>query len=89
LFIKLSKIWVLDPGSGIGKNLFRIPDPETRIPDPGLKGMGSRIRICNTAIYIILRPTKFFQTPGEASFSLERARVYVEPEMKFLDINLI
>jgi hypothetical protein len=42
---KLSKIFVWDPGSG--KNLFRIPDPgpgvkkapdpESRIPDPGLE----------------------------------------------------
>jgi hypothetical protein len=32
---KLSKIWVWDPGSG--KNLFRIPDPGSRIPDPGVK----------------------------------------------------
>jgi hypothetical protein len=35
IFTKLSKIWVLDPGSG--KNLFRIPDPRVkkhRIPDP-------------------------------------------------------
>jgi hypothetical protein len=30
----LSKIWVLDPGSG--KNLFRIPDPGVKkAPDPG------------------------------------------------------
>jgi hypothetical protein len=35
---KLSKVWVLDPGSG--KNLFRIPDPGVKkAPDPG-----SRIR---------------------------------------------
>ncbi len=32
--IKLSKIWVWDPGSG--KNLFRIPDPGfKKAPDPG------------------------------------------------------
>jgi hypothetical protein len=31
---KLSKIWILDPGSG--KNLFRIPDPGVKkAPDPG------------------------------------------------------
>ncbi len=31
---KLSKIWVLDQGSG--KNLFRIPDPGVKnAPDPG------------------------------------------------------
>ncbi len=39
---KLSKIWILEPGSG--KNLFRIPDPVSR----GQKGTGSRIRIRNT-----------------------------------------
>ena len=38
---KLSKIWVWDPGSGIGKK--PIPDPGSR----GQKGTGSRIR--NTA----------------------------------------
>ncbi len=34
--IKLSKIWIWDPGSG--KNLFRIPDPGPGVkkaPDPG------------------------------------------------------
>jgi hypothetical protein len=40
---RLSKICVWDPGSG--KNLFRIPDPESR----DQKGTGSRIRIRNTA----------------------------------------
>jgi hypothetical protein len=49
IVIKLSKIWVWDPGSwirdpGSGKNLFRIPDPGSR----GQKGTGSRIRIRNT-----------------------------------------
>ncbi len=41
---KLSKIWVLDPGS-------KIRDPEKSISDPGSrcqKGTGSRIRIRNT-----------------------------------------
>jgi hypothetical protein len=28
IVIKLSKIWVWDPGSGIWENLFRIPDPQ-------------------------------------------------------------
>jgi hypothetical protein len=33
-FIKLSKIWFWDPGSG--KNLFRIPKPGVKkAPDPG------------------------------------------------------
>jgi hypothetical protein len=38
---KLSKIWVMDPGSGIrdpgsGKNLFQIPDPGVKkATDPG------------------------------------------------------
>jgi hypothetical protein len=37
IVIKLSKIWVLDPRSGIQKkNLIRIPDPGVkRAPDPG------------------------------------------------------
>ncbi len=39
---KLSKLWVWDPGSG--KNLSQIPDTGSR----GKKGIGSRIRICNT-----------------------------------------
>jgi hypothetical protein len=39
---KLSKLWVWDPGSG--KNLSQIPDVGSR----GQKGIGSRIRICNT-----------------------------------------
>jgi hypothetical protein len=46
---KISKIWVWDPGS-------EIRDPEITIPDPGsrgLKGTGSRIRIRNTATYIM------------------------------------
>jgi hypothetical protein len=41
---KLSKIWVLHPGS-------EIRDPKKPIPDPGSrgqKGTGSRIRISNT-----------------------------------------
>ncbi len=39
--IRLSKIWVWDPGSetrdpGLGKNLLRIPDPGAKkAPDPG------------------------------------------------------
>jgi hypothetical protein len=33
---KLSKIWVWDPRSESGKNLFRIPDPGVKkAPDPG------------------------------------------------------
>ncbi len=33
---KLSKIWLWDPGSGIWKKLFRIPDPGVKkAPDPG------------------------------------------------------
>ena len=35
---------IRDPRSGIRKNLFLIPDPESR----GQKGTGSRIRIRNT-----------------------------------------
>jgi hypothetical protein len=36
IFTKLSKIWVWDPGSGVRKNLFRIPDPGVKkAPDPG------------------------------------------------------
>jgi hypothetical protein len=41
---KLSKIWVLHPGS-------EIRNPKKPIPDPGFrgqKGTGSRIRISNT-----------------------------------------
>ncbi len=34
IVIKLSKIWVWDPGSG--KTIFRIPDPGVKkAPDPG------------------------------------------------------
>jgi hypothetical protein len=40
--IKLSKIWVWDPGSG--KNIFRIPDSGSR----GQIGTGSRIQSRNT-----------------------------------------
>jgi hypothetical protein len=45
--IKLSKIWVWDPGSG--KNLLLIPDPKSRVKkasDPG-----SRIQIRNTGYF--------------------------------------
>jgi hypothetical protein len=42
IVIKLSKIWVWDPRSGIRKK--PIPDPGSR----GHKGTGSRIRIRNT-----------------------------------------
>ncbi len=51
--IKLSKIWVWDPGSeirdpGLGKNLFRIPDPGVKkAPDPG---SGSATLMC-TAVF--------------------------------------
>jgi len=38
---KLSRIWVRDPGSGIG--FFRIPSKRHRIPDPDLQQ-------CNTAM---------------------------------------
>jgi hypothetical protein len=43
IFNMLPNIWVWDPRSGTGKNLFRIPDPGVK------KGTGSRIR--NTAFY--------------------------------------
>ncbi len=43
IVIKLSKIWVRDPRSGIRKK--PIPDPGSR----GQEGTGSRIRIRNTA----------------------------------------
>jgi len=52
--IKLSKIWVWDPGAGIRKK--PIPDPGSR----GQKGTGSRIRIRNTVKYSIGRGTKIF-----------------------------
>ncbi len=35
IVIKLSKIWFWDPRSGIRKK--PIPDPGSRIPDPGVK----------------------------------------------------
>ncbi len=44
---------IRDPGSG--KNLFRIPDPESR----GQKGTGSRIRIRNTEKNCISDPDPF------------------------------
>jgi hypothetical protein len=49
IFNMLSNIWVWDPGS-------EIRDPEKPIPDPGSrgqKGTGSRIRIRNTAFYML------------------------------------
>ncbi len=56
IVIKLSKIWVWDPGSGIRDPGSEIRDPRSGIrkkpiPDPrGRKGTGSRIRIRNTGL---------------------------------------
>jgi hypothetical protein len=47
MVIKLSKIWVWDPGPG--KNLFRIPDPGVRkAPDPGSGSATLLTRLCFT-----------------------------------------
>ncbi len=57
---KLSKIWVRDPGSG--KNLFRIPDSESR----GKKGTGSRIRIRNTGHRNADLQVPYLTAPGQS-----------------------
>ncbi len=57
-FIKLSKIWVWDPGYEIRdpeKKLFRIPEPRSR----DQKGTGSRIRIRNTERWTLWKSTRW------------------------------
>jgi hypothetical protein len=64
IIIKLSKIWVWDPGSEIRKK--PIPDPGSR----GQKGSESRIRIRNTARALTVTPTKNTLTVPQKGFCL-------------------